>query len=200
VDVCTPQPIHDGKSGLRLPAGVSHLGGVQSLAYVRARYTLGDGSDLGRISRQQDFIAALYHQATSGDMLLDPVRLNRVLSASLHAVRTDPGLRAQDLAGLAVRLRGVSANQVRLATVPLSAIDYQAPGWGSTVLWDTTNAPRLFTAISTDRPVPDLVARPTTPAPAVSGQDADSAATGPGPTPSPTPMSHSAAVARCGGT
>lgn len=204
VDVCTPTPIHDGKSGLRLPAGVTHLNGAQSLAYVRARYSLGDGSDLGRINRQQDFIAALYHAATSGDTLLNPLRLNRALSASLHALRTDPGLRAQDLASLAVKLRGVSANQVQLATVPLSSIDYQVAGWGSTVLWDVANAPRLFAAIGSDRPVPDLIAQPTTPTPtpAASGPDTDAPAAGPAPSPSakPTPMSHSAAVARCGGS
>src|SRR6516162_2087208 len=46
VPECNTKPIHDPKSGLRLSAGHHMLGGRQALGYVRARYTLGNGSDL----------------------------------------------------------------------------------------------------------------------------------------------------------
>ena len=46
---CNTQPINDPLSGLRLSAGHHMLTPTQALAYVRARYTLGDGSDLERL-------------------------------------------------------------------------------------------------------------------------------------------------------
>ena len=52
---CNTTAINDPKSGLHLSAGHHLLNGRQALGYVRARYTLGDGSDLERITRQQAF-------------------------------------------------------------------------------------------------------------------------------------------------
>src|SRR6201994_4782865 len=45
VEECNTQPISDPLSGLKLSAGQHLLNPTQALAYVRARYTLGDGSD-----------------------------------------------------------------------------------------------------------------------------------------------------------
>src|ERR1700680_4692589 len=53
VQECNTTPIDDPKAGLNLTAGQHMLNGTQALGYVRARYTLGDGSDLERIGRQQ---------------------------------------------------------------------------------------------------------------------------------------------------
>ena len=58
VEVCLKEPVDDPLSGLKLPAGTSVVKGDDALAFVRARYTLGDGSDLGRIERQQAFLGS----------------------------------------------------------------------------------------------------------------------------------------------
>ena len=58
VDVCVPEETTDSASGLDLPAGRSTIDGDQALAFVRARKGIGDGSDLGRIDRQQAFLAS----------------------------------------------------------------------------------------------------------------------------------------------
>ena len=50
VPECNTTRINDPKSGLHLSRGHHLLNGRQALGYVRARYTLGDGSDLERIS------------------------------------------------------------------------------------------------------------------------------------------------------
>ena len=65
VPECNTKPINDPKSGLHLSAGHHLLNGRQALGYVRARYTLGDGSDLERITRQQAFMSALVGQVKS---------------------------------------------------------------------------------------------------------------------------------------
>src|ERR1700751_458647 len=51
VSECNPTPINDPNSGLHLSPGTHLLTPAQALGYVRARYTLGDGSDLERIGR-----------------------------------------------------------------------------------------------------------------------------------------------------
>lgn len=57
VEMCIPLPLHDERSKLDLEAGTQVLDGEQALAFVRARYEIGDGGDLGRIDRQQMFLA-----------------------------------------------------------------------------------------------------------------------------------------------
>ncbi len=58
--------VADRNSGLNLPAGEHRLDGKQALAYVRLRHGLGDGSDLSRVKRQQQFLAALVREARGG--------------------------------------------------------------------------------------------------------------------------------------
>src|ERR1700684_83413 len=59
VQKSTPQHINDPLSGLKLTAGQHLLTPKQALAYVRARYTLGDGSDLDRIAGAQAVMCSL---------------------------------------------------------------------------------------------------------------------------------------------
>jgi LCP family protein required for cell wall assembly len=152
VEVCTPRPLRDPKSGLDLPAGTTKLDGAESLKYVRARY-VDATADFGRIDRQQKFISSIIAKATSSDTLLNPVRLNKFVSAALGSVKTDPGLEPKDLVRLGTRLRNLSASGVTFAQIPIADDDFRAPGWGSAVLWDTDAAADLFTAIRDDRQV-----------------------------------------------
>jgi LCP family protein required for cell wall assembly len=62
VEMCIPQRIESKKAGnLVLDSGVQSLDGSTALRYARARTGtgLGDGSDIGRIGRQQQLMAAL---------------------------------------------------------------------------------------------------------------------------------------------
>lgn len=153
VDICTPKKLKDEKSGLDLPAGTSRLDGGKALAYVRARY-FDPTSDLGRMERQQAFLGAMFRRATSGGVLLNPLKLNKFLDAVLASVQTDEGLTRQDIFDLAVGTDGLSPSSIRFATVPVSDIDYRpTPSIGSTVRWDEPKAAALFQAIRDDRPV-----------------------------------------------
>ena len=87
---CNPTPINDPNSGLHLAAGTHLLTPVQALGYVRARYTLGDGSDLERIGRQQAFMSSLISRVKSE--LLDPVAIYRFLDAATRSLTIDSQL------------------------------------------------------------------------------------------------------------
>ncbi|MGW4896569.1 LCP family protein [Kitasatospora sp. NPDC004240] len=152
VRVCTSRPLKDVHSGLDLPAGTTTLDGAGALKYVRARHV--DGSaDLGRMHRQQKLVAELLHQITSGDVLLNPVRLARVTDGVLGSVKADRDLRPEDLLTLARRMRDLTAGRADFATVPLADLDHPVSGWGSTVLWDQAAAGALFTALREGRPL-----------------------------------------------
>lgn len=155
VDVCLPAPVDDHKSGLQLPAGTSRVDGTQGLAYVRARKTLGDGSDLGRIERQQQFLAAMLREATNPGVLLNPLRLNSFLAAATESLRTDPDLSGGELRSLAMKLRSIDPGQVAFTTVPIADKNHRTPDGQSAVLWDAPKAEELFAAIRADEEVPE---------------------------------------------
>ncbi|UGQ09517.1 LCP family protein [Yinghuangia sp. ASG 101] len=161
VEMCSPIPLKDPKSGLDLPAGTSHLDGVRSLQYVRSRYLPSDPTgDIGRTERQQKFMSQILARATSTGTLANPVKLQGVLDAVFSSITVDEGLSVKGLLDLGTKLKGLSNSGVTYAQIPLASMDHQVGGWGSTVLWDDAKARVLFDAIRDDR---DL-AEPSKPA------------------------------------
>ncbi|WP_225626846.1 LCP family protein [Streptomyces werraensis] len=119
VEVCLNEPIDDKDAHLHLPAGQVTLDGEQALGYVRARKTLGDGSDTGRIERQQRFLGALVNKVRSNEILLNPVKLYPVLDAATSSLTTDPELASlRGLYELVRGLRDIPAEGVQFLTVP----------------------------------------------------------------------------------
>ncbi|WP_075017789.1 LCP family protein [Actinacidiphila rubida] len=152
VPVCTSVPLKDSFTGLNLPVGTTTLDGGQALQYVRSRHVDGS-SDLGRMQRQQRFLAQVIHKMTSGDVLRDPLELSHVASTVLGSVRADQGLSTTDLIRLAQGMKDFSPRSSEFVSVPLSVLNYQVPGIGSTVKWDEARAGRLWAAIRADQPL-----------------------------------------------
>ena len=97
VTVCTPEPIDDKDSHLVLPAGKTKVNGKQALGYVRVRHSVGDGSDLGRINRQQAFLSSVVQEATKSSLLLRPDRLFRFLNAATQSMTADTDLNVGEM-------------------------------------------------------------------------------------------------------
>jgi anionic cell wall polymer biosynthesis LytR-Cps2A-Psr (LCP) family protein len=152
VQVCTPHPLRDPMSGLELPAGTSVLDGGRALEYVRARHIDGT-ADIGRMQRQQRFVAEIVHRATRSGLLLNPVKLAQAVRTTLGAVRADSSLGTGDLITLAAGMRNLSSHSAEFATVPLSDLNFAVPLVGSTVKWDEAQAAKLFDAVRDDRPI-----------------------------------------------
>jgi len=151
VEVCVPAAINDSYSGLHLPAGRSRVDGAQALAFVRARHNVGtDGSDLGRIGRQQAFLSAMVQEATSSKLLLRPDRLFGFLVAAAKSLTTDPGLNnPMALGEVAKSAIGLTPSQIRFVTVPTEPY----PADPNRVQW-TSAADALWKAIRDDTPLP----------------------------------------------
>ncbi|GAA2722709.1 MULTISPECIES: LCP family protein [Streptomyces] len=152
VQVCSARPLHDTYTGLDLPAGTSTLDGGQALQYVRSRH-LDGAADLGRMQRQQRFLASLMHRATDGGVLLNPVKFRQVASTVSGSVRADRGLGTADLVDLGRAMRGLTPASAEFTSVPVAVADFPVPGIGSTVRWDEAAAGKLFQALREDRPV-----------------------------------------------
>ncbi|MER6393065.1 LCP family protein [Streptomyces sp. NPDC001523] len=119
VEVCLGRPVNDTEAKLRLPAGRNLLRGEQALGFVRARHSLGNGSDTDRMERQQQFLGSLVNKVQSNGVLLNPTRLYPVLNAATSSVTTDPGLAS--LRGLYELVRGVRnipTENITFLTVP----------------------------------------------------------------------------------
>lgn len=162
ISVCSTTALKDPKSGLNIPAGTTTLNGAKALAFVRARY-VDPTADLGRMKRQQAFLGSMFRSALSTQVLLNPLKLNSFLTATLSSVTLDTGLTRDDLLSLATRTHGLSPSNVVFATVPLSNVDYRpGGGLGSTVLWSRSKAGALFAAINHDVPIGSQTSSTTT--------------------------------------
>ncbi|GII81466.1 hypothetical protein Sru01_64480 [Sphaerisporangium rufum] len=146
VEICVPKAIDDRKAMLRLPAGRQTVRGEQALGYVRARYSLGDGSDIGRIQRQQMFLASMVKKAMSGATLRDPATLFRFLDAATRSVTTDPALTVGVMKDLAAGAQGLAAGNIRFVTTPWH-YSLTQPG---RVEWVQPQARQLFRLVATD--------------------------------------------------
>ncbi|MES4892866.1 LCP family protein [Streptomyces sp. NPDC096012] len=152
VRVCTPTPLKDSYTGLDLAPGTHTLMGGQALQYVRARH-LDGASDLGRMKRQQRFMAALIEKATSSGVLLNPIKFRDVTRAVLGSVRADAGFHTDELLDLGRAMRSFSPSSSEFTTVPIGRLDVPVKGIGSTLKWDQAKADRLFQALRDDQPL-----------------------------------------------
>ncbi|HWU07596.1 MAG TPA: LCP family protein [Streptomyces sp.] len=150
VEVCLKEPVDDTAARLKLPAGRQKLDGEEALGYVRARKSIGDGSDTERMDRQQKFLGALVNKMQSNGVLLNPTRLYPVLDAATRSLTTDPGLDSlRDLYDLVRGMRNVPTEKVQFLTVPRKA--YHADPNRDELVQPDAN--RLFAQLRKDEPV-----------------------------------------------
>ncbi|WP_121843538.1 LCP family protein [Streptomyces sp. S5] len=208
VRICLKQPMDDKDAHVRLPAGEHTLNGEQSLGFVRARKSLGNGSDTDRMERQQQFLGALVAKVQSNGVLLNPGKLYPLLDAATSSLTTDPSLSSLiDLYDLVRSMRNIPTKEVRFLTVPREAYAGD-PNRDQLV---EPAASELFTLLREDEPV-RIAPRPSdsaSPAPSASptgtGPAAPSASSAPSgtpgvrstPVPDPTFSGNSAARSAC---
>ncbi|MFF3938771.1 LCP family protein [Streptomyces phaeofaciens] len=152
VKVCTAQPLRDTYTGLDLAPGTHTLRGGAALQYVRARHA-DASSDLGRMKRQQRFLASLVERATSSGILLNPLRFRDVTRAVLGSVRADREFGTDELLDLGRAMRTFSPSSSEFTTVPIGRMGFLVDGIGSTLKWDPVGSERLFRALRDDKPL-----------------------------------------------
>ena len=154
VEICLSEPVNDPLSGLKLSAGKHMISGEEALAFVRARKTLGDGSDTSRIRRQQAFLSSMANKVLSSGTLLNPAALLGVLNAATESLTADPQLANIDnLRELVVSMKDLSPSNITFTTMP-----WYPAGDGANVLMNKKKAKPLLNAIKNDTPWPPKAA------------------------------------------
>lgn len=150
VEVCLNNPVYDPAAKLELPAGTSLVQGEDALAFVRARKSLGDGSDIGRIERQQAFLSSAIRKATDTGLLLNPAKMYSVLDTATKALTVDQSLdELSEMRSLAESMRTITPNKITFVTLPFV---YRADG--ANVDPDPVKAAALWQSMIDDTPWP----------------------------------------------
>ncbi|MEU9620687.1 MULTISPECIES: LCP family protein [unclassified Streptomyces] len=152
IEVCPETAIHDKKAHLDMEAGCQTVRDEKALGYVRTRYSVGDGSDLGRIGRQQEFMEALAAKAQK--KLTSPTALYGFLDSATKSLTTDKKLAGiNPLTGLASELKGIPSDRLAFLTVPNYGREADVPTDKANVVWQYPQAADLFTSLAADKEV-----------------------------------------------
>ena len=152
IEVCPEQAIYDENALLDMKAGCQTVKGETALGYVRTRYAVGDGSDIGRIGRQQEFMEALAAKAKS--KLTSPTSLYAFLQSATKSLTTDEDLDGIDpIYELASELKGIPSDRLTFLTVPNYPREADVPTDKANVVWQYPQAADLFTSLANDREV-----------------------------------------------
>ena len=120
VEVCIPFEVDDPAHGIQLDAGTQYVSGQEALNYVRERHVLSPNSDIGRMKRQQAFVASMANRVLSANTLAQPTRLYDFLDAATDSIKLDKDLASLGkLYDLARELRGIDLRHIKFVTVPI---------------------------------------------------------------------------------
>ncbi|MFJ6749357.1 MULTISPECIES: LCP family protein [unclassified Streptomyces] len=150
VRMCLDRNLKDKSSGADLKKGCHTLDGASALAFVRQRHQEKRG-DLGRTRNQQKFLSALAHQAAAPGTVLNPFALYPALNAGLDTLIVDRDTGLKDLASMFRAMQGITNGRGRQINVPVASAAFPTSK-GSSVLWDTKRAKRVFDDLKHDRP------------------------------------------------
>lgn len=129
VKVYLSHPVRDGRSRLDQPeAGCVTLDADQALAYARSRHLEYEedgrwrsdgGSDISRISRQQDFTRRVIRQALKKGAT-NPATLRRMVDSTVKFIKLDNYTTAKDLIELGVAFRDYDPDELLTFTLPVT--------------------------------------------------------------------------------
>ncbi|QWZ09504.1 LCP family protein [Nocardioides panacis] len=169
VPVCVPQDVYQGDLDPNRPTqgrlvfhrGVQKVSGARALDYVRLRHGVGDGSDIGRMRRQQAFIGAVITKVRREG--LTPTKLLPLARAATENLTVDASLgSAEKLLSFVLGLRHMAPEDLVFVTTP----------WrydGARVALVHPDVDQLWTALANDQPLSADGGRPARVRRAVSG-------------------------------
>ncbi|UFU02250.1 LCP family protein [Ruania suaedae] len=144
VDMCFEQDLYSEQAKLDITAGCHTLDGETALAVARARkgVGLGDGSDIGRIDRQQELLSNMAEQVLDRNVMTETTELYQFLQAATSSLTTSERIgNLTTMAGLAYSLRNIELDEVSFATMPFDwAGNRVRPNYLSEELWASIRA------------------------------------------------------------
>jgi anionic cell wall polymer biosynthesis LytR-Cps2A-Psr (LCP) family protein len=147
--VCIPKDVDDDEHDIHFEAGTQELTGQDALDYVRERYVLSVTGDIGRMKRQQAFIASMVNKVMSAGTLSRPDRVYSFLDAATDSIAVDDELDSIGaLVDLATQFQDTGLAHIKFVTVPIA--EYEPDP--NRLVW-TPEADDLWERIRDDRPL-----------------------------------------------
>ncbi|WKK25942.1 LCP family protein [Streptomyces olivoreticuli] len=153
VQVCVPKDVYQGdlnpnlgsRGDLLFHKGQQSVSGRKALDYVRVRHGIGDGSDIGRIQRQQAFVSSMIKKVRSQGF--NPTTLLPLADAATKSMTVDPGLGSADkLLSFAMSMKNIDLHNIKFITVPWryagNRVDIVQPD--ADALWASLKADRTI--------------------------------------------------------
>ncbi len=147
VEICFKEDVYDRESGLNVKKGCQLLDGKQALAFARTRHALGNGSDISRISRQQELVGTIAEKIISMNVVSNAPKLYSLLKNTVRYVDTSQGLgNINWLGGFAYSLKGLKLDDITFITMPHYPEGNRVrPARSAEIIWD---------ALREDKPIP----------------------------------------------
>lgn len=127
-------------------AGKVHLDGKLAEYYVRQRRGLPN-DDFDRAKRHQQYLRAVAEKVAEGNLLTDPLALDRLVRAAAGMLTVD---RTMPVQRLAFTLRGLRPEDLTFMTLPI-AENRDVPGVGAVMIPDAGRCQELFAALRAGR-------------------------------------------------
>ncbi|WP_334148840.1 LCP family protein [Microbacterium sp.] len=181
VDVCIGgDGIRDGQTGIDWPAGMRTVSGVEALQFIRTRHGVGDGSDLARISNQQQYMSRLVKKIMSDEVLTDPGKVIGLANTIADNIEPSDELgNPIRLAQLALSIKNVPFSDFAFLQYPVfedpDDSNRRVPDWdAAATIWDALRAGQSLQltgdvtnngGVELVEPAPDPAVPPSTEAP-----------------------------------
>ena len=150
VDVCLANGIQDPNTGIDWPAGERNVQGIEALQFLRTRYGVGDGSDLGRISNQQQYMSRMARKLVSDGVLADVPTLLKLATTAVDNVTPSRSLtNPLTLVQIALAVKNVPFEDIVFVQYPVSDDPYDS----NKVVPNYESADALWTALAANQPL-----------------------------------------------
>jgi len=151
VEVCIGNGgIRDRYTGIDWPAGPRTISGLEALQFLRTRHGLESGSDLARISNQQQYMSRLAKKIMSEDVLSDLPTLLRLATTAVDNVTPSESLtNPVTLMQIALAVKNVSFEDIVFVQYPVNA----DPSDPNRVVPNYEAAEQLWAAIDANVPI-----------------------------------------------
>lgn len=137
VDVCIGNGgIRDYYTGINWPAGERNVQGMEALQFLRTRHGLENGSDLARISNQQQYMSSLARKLTSEDVLSNPATLYKLATTAVDNITPSESLaNPTTMVQIALAVKDVPLDEIVFLQYPVITdpddINRVVPDWAT---------------------------------------------------------------------
>ena len=151
VEVCIGNGgMRDSNTGIDWPAGNRTIQGIEALQFLRTRHGLENGSDLARISNQQQYMSRLARKLVSEEVLTNPATLLKLATTAVDNTTPSKSLtNPLTLVQIALAVKSVPFDEIVFVQYPVAEDPYDP----NRVVPNYEAADQLWAALAANQPL-----------------------------------------------